>query len=892
MLEHPLLEIATLSLLSSALLSKTIRDDLISPRTSGQFGDMDARRIKYLELLKHEIDQCHHGRFRLNDLTTVAALVWPPSFLRTADIPLLDALFENLFIINGDYIHYRPERLRQYSGVCSKVDPAVIVSWSLAKQFKKGQNLESHDLCRLVEAQQPLFSPPAISNKSYAEGHVHIGGIHLDGIVLMNQLTNEPGMEAFAPLQRLTHGLLGEWPTTEQPGKLQQAKALSIFQRAVGPMHHSHPITTLNWDSYIHLQTKEINIRKPNWLKQKIAMAIQAQDLEKAWLWLLIWLWVQYQNESAPTTLRMSVFYLISALMAKRRELLMDGQGLSRFSGIFGAFRFASASKPDNGHAFSQSIARKLFQGSDDVAEIKISSRAFNADDVGIWIEALGRHNSLVPESFLQPITIQQASRFKRQMDRWHYCVHFLRRAVHIKNRTLIWEEAEDLYWHLNQQAGWAAPGFISDNIKAHFHFEPDAWICGLDVAGDENLTRNELYAPMLRWLRSGPHPTSRKSGPHSGFHLSIHTGEDYSHPLSGMRHVDETVQFCEMRYGDRLGHALALGIRPASWCSNQGDMLLPVDEHLDNLVWMWHKATLLAPRVPIAMRLIPRLERRIAKFATFIPWITKNYLNAFYQLSPAINHATPGISNLVSPHTLHEAWRLRRNCFHMLMNHRSPIRDKKFSAAVPDYSILSTMTFSKDSEPPHDLAPSLLYWRRSTYMQSTDTAPLTVRVTCSTHSAYDEMLPSDDEHMKLLKDHETEDDLELMEAIQDHLLDEYAQRGLIIETNPSSNVYISRLQSYEDHPIFRWSPPDEASLIQGEANNRFGLRRGPIRVTINTDDPGIIPTTLRTEYALLLDAAEARNISRTQAEEWLERLRVFANDQFFKTHQTAFRNR
>ncbi|MEE2577547.1 hypothetical protein, partial [Pseudomonas aeruginosa] len=85
------------------------------------------------------------------------------------------------------------------------------------------------------------------------------------------------------------------------------------------------------------------------------------------------------------------------------------------------------------------------------------------------------------------------------------------------------------------------------------------------------------------------------------------------------------------------------------------------------------------------------------------------------------------------------------------------------------------------------------------------------------------------------------------------------------------------RIRRYEDHPIFRWNPPDESVLEQGARHNRFGLRRGPIRVTVNTDDPGVIPTTLRTEYALLLEASCALGISRTCAEEWLERLRVYA---------------
>ncbi|VEC02126.1 Uncharacterised protein [Klebsiella pneumoniae] len=37
---------------------------------------------------------------------------------------------------------------------------------------------------------------------------------------------------------------------------------------------------------------------------------------------------------------------------------------------------------------------------------------------------------------------------------------------------------------------------------------------------------------------------------------------------------------FVKMRDGDRLGHALALGIEPQWWMARQGEMILPADEH------------------------------------------------------------------------------------------------------------------------------------------------------------------------------------------------------------------------------------------------------------------------------------------------------------------------
>ena len=57
----------------------------------------------------------------------------------------------------------------------------------------------------------------------------------------------------------------------------------------------------------------------------------------------------------------------------------------------------------------------------------------------------------------------------------------------------------------------------------------------------------------------------------------------------------------------------------------------------------------------------------------------------------------------------------------------------------------------------------------------------------------------------------------------------------------------------------------------------------------MNTDDPGIMPTTLRTEFALLREAAIERGISRTVAEDWLERLRRYGVEQFHRHHLPLF---
>lgn len=394
-----------------------------------------------------------------------------------------------------------------------------------------------------------------------------------------------------------------------------------------------------------------------------------------------------------------------------------------------------------------------------------------------------------------------------------------------------------------------------------------------------------------MRWLRQGF--LSRPDGEQAsaGFHLSIHAGEDYSHPLSGLRHIDETVRFSEMRSGDRLGHALALGIDPHKWVNRHGDMILPIDEHLDNLVWAWHYACELSARLPVANHVVPILQRKIARAAVYGAWLCE--LSQLEQACPpncACYKATKKIraeAAQLNPDVLFNAWLLRRNCYHMFQQaSQADFPDSRINSAVPDIERLKAISNHADED---GYSPEYLYLKRHLHLKGQcQNLPLALVQTEATAQVRDPM-QTDELHHHIFYDVESDEELIFMGALQDYLLEKYDQKGLIIETNPSSNVYIARLENHAEHPIFRWHPPDESMLHQGAKYNKFGLRRGPIRVLINTDDPGIMPTTLRTEYALLRDAAIDQGFSRTTTEEWLERIRCFGMSQFHRNHLPVF---
>ncbi|MEZ9548543.1 hypothetical protein AB4207_19845, partial [Vibrio crassostreae] len=137
--------------------------------------------------------------------------------------------------------------------------------------------------------------------------------------------------------------------------------------------------------------------------------------------------------------------------------------------------------------------------------------------------------------------------------------------------------------------------------------------IRGFDVAGNENHLPIEVFAPTLRVLRSAKFSSQGMFGTRiERPFLTVHAGEDYSHLLSGLRNIDEAVVFCDFQQGDRIGHALALGVNPRQWLKRQQTAYLPMGEHLDNLVWAHQRAIEVLQLSSQFTGVLPLLEQKI----------------------------------------------------------------------------------------------------------------------------------------------------------------------------------------------------------------------------------------------------------------------------------------
>lgn len=116
-------------------------------------------------------------------------------------------------------------------------------------------------------------------------------------------------------------------------------------------------------------------------------------------------------------------------------------------------------------------------------------------------------------------------------------------------------------------------------------------YIVGIDAASLENSTEPWVFAPVFRAARSYTNTISysaQNGGPVQNIGFTYHVGEDFRHIVSGLRHIDEVLEHFDYRSGDRLGHALALGIDIDYLVMQNSMVAIPVMEYMENLLWMW----------------------------------------------------------------------------------------------------------------------------------------------------------------------------------------------------------------------------------------------------------------------------------------------------------------
>lgn len=310
-------------------------------------------------------------------------------------------------------------------------------------------------------------------------------------------------------------------------------------------------------------------------------------------------------------------------------------------------------------------------------------------------------------------------------------------------------------------------------------------YVTGIDVANKERLCPVDIFSPYLRLLRGIFDETDvnalmtskylshwqgvRRQGmiylpalPRLG--LTYHAGEDFYHPLDGIRTIWNAIEYGQMQPGDRIGHGLAAGTNIGEFHHRYGrSILIPYGEAIDSLAW---------------------LHQQI------------QYLDGFGESRQVIEMYLAVATNevyecSVSPPTL---------CMAKQARHELP--DLAARKLPPQAAEL----FRMELDPKVRLRRARMVSLPSVY-ESVETA---------------------------------------VTQAQQRLVSRIADRNLVFEINPSSNLATSAIDDLTQHPFFGIHEAAEG-------------QHKKVRVTINCDDPGTFGTRLENEYALMARAIETR---------------------------------
>jgi hypothetical protein len=364
----------------------------------------------------------------------------------------------------------------------------------------------------------------------------------------------------------------------------------------------------------------------------------------------------------------------------------------------------------------------------------------------------------------------------------------------------------------------------------------PDAGavILGLDICGSEAWTAMGTFAPQVRYLRDlgrqsegllGSGASLERYYEHQRIGVTCHAGEDFAHVLSGLRHIDEAIEFYGLEKGDRLGHALALGLDVRAWAGRLGyRCIVRKGEWLDDLVWFHHYLTGSGGHEAVRQQVG----------------------DAIRDLAREVYPAAKGKGLCAEPSALFTAWRMREH---------EPVAEDAGQPA--------------SAWPVGARARAQEEARRSG--QSLQPEVRTLWGAYHSDSAVREAW-----NHTMLVDLNHDWDVAL-DTVQTQLTRKVVGRNLIIEVNPSSNLTIGPFDTLTEHPIFRWLDP----------RRELAGQSGPL-IVIGSDDPSAFGTELIHEYAFLGRAAEELGATPRQIQAWLEHLRQ-ASFEFSFFRRAAF---
>ena len=391
--------------------------------------------------------------------------------------------------------------------------------------------------------------------------------------------------------------------------------------------------------------------------------------------------------------------------------------------------------------------------------------------------------------------------------------------------------------------------------------------IRGIDASSEEIVCRPEVFAQAFRFLRN-------RSVSHIDYMTGVvkqlpdlcityHVGEDFLDIIDGLRAIDEAVSFLNMRCGDRLGHALALGIDVEEWyISKSGRILITQMDYLDNLVWLY--SIIRKYRIEDCEDALHYIEKRYDEYfrIVYLNNMKEEYFHMVvdeaveYYDERHIQNMYGNKTCLFPINTYYDSWKLRGD---------NPAYFTRGFFDLEASVKTEWDTYGINKEFPENYR--IRYNPEAAYLYHV--YHYNPRVKREGNKCVEIKV-----NMSIIK---------AVKEVQKKLQWVIAQKGIGIETNPSSNALISTFKRYDKHPIQNW-------YNNGLVTDHKQLAEvAQIQVSINTDDQGVFATYIENEYAYLALALEKMKdeegnpkYSRTIIYDWIDNIRKMGLTQSF----------
>lgn len=447
----------------------------------------------------------------------------------------------------------------------------------------------------------------------------------------------------------------------------------------------------------------------------------------------------------------------------------------------------------------------------------------------------------------------------EKYMDSFFYVYHFVKE----KDKSLESQEEDSMIRcrHYEKRAQVYRQSMAISNLRESY-YESAKYVYGIDAATEEIVCRPEVFAQAFRYLKK--HTVDVWMPKLPNLRATYHVGEDFLDILDGLRAIDEAIYYLDMRCGDRLGHALALGIDVEEWYkSKKYRVLLSRQEYMDNLAWLYGKIRKFNVLGFEDVKMYIEKEFNEIMRGVYLNNIDGEYLKAVLMnaegkgKNPSVySYFTIGGVNF-DINSYYDAWKLR--CDNPECYRQGFFENPEMKSKWDEYAI--NKKYPENYRIRYNPAAAFIY----------HCYHYVPKIKKCGNEKIEKEVP-----YNLIR---------CVAVIQKKMQELVAAKGICIECNPSSNYLIGTFHEYKKHPIRKFYNKELAS-DEKELNDCAQLS-----VSINTDDQGVFYTSLENEYALMTLALEkARDedgnpkYNRMRIYDWINAIREMGLIQSFKS--------